>query len=178
MARRSSLSIFTPRLDCFPWLGANKFDLLCIRFLVIDTRDCFIDLEDAVSAFDFPFAIASTLLFSLPRITIADLPESLLICLMEDFAEPVFKSDAVVALPRWPTGFEVDSTIAWPTGSEVDSTIALFSAVVFNDMSIRDKDVLLSPLSSNGASVSEDDLDLFFAGFIGLQRGAALQFSC
>jgi hypothetical protein len=148
----------------FPKLGACILDSLCRRFLAIETKDCFIDLDDAISAVCFlsdvcfPFSMSLSLLFSFPDVVTLKLLDFPLISLIGGFA--VWKGAEATSL-RWLAGVGPD---LWVT-----------TGVDFGVGPVRGKDLIFSPHPFAGAVVTgAAAFDVFLAGFIvdgGLQRG-------
>jgi hypothetical protein len=130
--------------------GACILVPLCRRFLVIETKDCFIDLDDEVSAVCFlsavcfPFAMSFYLLFSFSAVATLKLLDFPVISLIKDFS--TWKGAEATSL-RWLAGVG----------------------------HVREKDLIFSLHPFAGAVVTgAAALDLFLAGFMldcGLLRG-------
>lgn len=66
-ASRLSLSISTAFFCCLCFIGGCEFVSLCLRALAIDTKDCFIDLDDSILSDLCLPAVFSAWLFSFPE---------------------------------------------------------------------------------------------------------------
>lgn len=154
-ASRLSLSISTAFFCCLWSLVNCEFVSLCLRALVMDTNDCFMDIEDFISDFILP-VVFSTRLFSFPESTL-------------DF---VISSAFLVSggLPK------AGVVMHCLEGGRLD----LCLLVALTDMSESDTRLLSSPLPSTRTFDAFKDLERFFAGFIadgGLQVGGTFRFS-
>jgi hypothetical protein len=151
-ASRLSLSISTAFFCCLCLLVNCEFVSLCLRALVMDTNDCFMDIEDLIS--DFILPVVFSWLFSFPGTTL-------------DFViSPAFLVSG--GLPKAGVADCLE-------GGRLD----LCLLVAPTGMSERDNRLLSSPLPSTRTfDAAFKDLERFFAGFIadgGLQVGGTFR---